>query len=105
MAGDYTHGPEIPDPVKMDETLRMGNLVEPLGFDSIWTTEHYGSAYSMQPNPLQWLAYWAGRPSGSTWARPWWWSRGGTRCAWPTRSPCWTSSSRGATCCWAWAGA
>ena len=33
------------------------------GFDSIWATEHYGSAYSMQPNPLQWLAYWAGRTS------------------------------------------
>jgi alkanesulfonate monooxygenase SsuD/methylene tetrahydromethanopterin reductase-like flavin-dependent oxidoreductase (luciferase family) len=61
MAGDYTRGPDIADPVKMDETLRMGEQVEPLGFDSIWTTEHYGSAYSMQPNPLQWLAYWAGR--------------------------------------------
>ena len=45
----------------MDNTLYMGELVEPLGFDSIWATEHYGSAYSMQPNPLQYLAYWAGR--------------------------------------------
>ena len=47
----------------MDDTLYMGELVEPLGFDSIWATEHYGSAYSMQPNPLQYLAYWAGRTS------------------------------------------
>jgi len=45
----------------MDDTLEQGELVEPLGFDSIWATEHYGSAYSMQPNPLQYLAYWAGR--------------------------------------------
>ena len=37
----------------MEETLHIGGLVEPLGFDSIWSTEHYGSAYSMQPNPLQ----------------------------------------------------
>jgi hypothetical protein len=31
----------------------MGELVEPLGFDSLWATEHDVSAYSMQPNPLQ----------------------------------------------------
>ena len=61
LAGDYTRGPDIPDPVQFDNTLRLGELVEPLGFDSIWATEHYGSAYSMQPNPLQYLAYWAGR--------------------------------------------
>jgi len=28
----------------MDDTLALGELVEPLGFDSIWATEHYGSA-------------------------------------------------------------
>jgi len=28
----------------MDDTLYLGELVEPLGFDSIWATEHYGSA-------------------------------------------------------------
>ena len=37
------------DAENFDETLHMGELVEPLGFDSIWATEHYGSAYSMQP--------------------------------------------------------
>ncbi len=61
----------------MDETLRLGELVEPLGFDSIWATEHYGSAYSMQPNPLQYLAYWAGRTSRvdlgtAVVVAPWW---------------------------------
>jgi len=55
----------------------MGELVEPLGFDSIWATEHYGSAYSMQPNPLQYLAYWAGRTrrvdvGTAVIVAPWW---------------------------------
>ena len=60
LKGDYDRPPAISDAANMDETLAMGELVEPLGFDSIWATEHYGSAYSMQPNPLQYLAYWAG---------------------------------------------
>jgi alkanesulfonate monooxygenase SsuD/methylene tetrahydromethanopterin reductase-like flavin-dependent oxidoreductase (luciferase family) len=61
MTGDYSRPSEVPDPEMMDNALRLGDQIEPLGFDSLWTTEHYGSAYSMQPNPLQWLAYWAGR--------------------------------------------
>jgi alkanesulfonate monooxygenase SsuD/methylene tetrahydromethanopterin reductase-like flavin-dependent oxidoreductase (luciferase family) len=61
LAEDYSRGPDIPDSIQFDATLELGELVEPLGFDSIWATEHYGSAYSMQPNPLQYLAYWAGR--------------------------------------------
>ena len=61
MAEEYSRQPEIPDPVMVDAALRLGDQIEPLGFDSLWTTEHYGSAYSMQPNPMQWLAFWAGR--------------------------------------------
>ena len=77
MAGDYDRPPAIPDAANMDDTLYMGELVEPLGFDSIWATEHYGSAYSMQPNPLQYLAYWAGRTSRvdvgtAVIVAPWW---------------------------------
>ena len=77
MAGDYSHPPEVPDDQHMDNTLELGELVEPLGFDSIWATEHYGSAYSMQPNPLQWLAYWAGRTQRvdvgtAVVVAPWW---------------------------------
>jgi alkanesulfonate monooxygenase SsuD/methylene tetrahydromethanopterin reductase-like flavin-dependent oxidoreductase (luciferase family) len=63
MAGAYDRPPDISDAEQFDATLSLGELVEPLGFDSIWATEHYGSAYSMQPNPLQYLAYWAGRTS------------------------------------------
>jgi alkanesulfonate monooxygenase SsuD/methylene tetrahydromethanopterin reductase-like flavin-dependent oxidoreductase (luciferase family) len=77
MAGDYDRPPDVPDVVNMDHTLRLGELVEPLGFDSIWATEHYGSAYSMQPNPLQYLAYWAGRTrrvdvGTAVIVAPWW---------------------------------
>ncbi len=77
MTEDYDRPPTVPDHVNMDDTLYLGELVEPLGFDSIWATEHYGSAYSMQPNPLQWLAYWAGRTTRvdvgtAVIVAPWW---------------------------------
>src|SRR2546426_9974715 len=77
MRGDYAGPPTVSDAENMDNTLSMGELVEPLGFDSIWATEHYGSAYSMQPNPLQYLAYWAGRTrrvdvGTAVIVAPWW---------------------------------
>ena len=77
IAEDYTRAPNTPDSQNMDDTLYMGELVEPLGFDSIWATEHSGSAYSMQPHPLQYLAYWAGRTSRvdvgtAVIVAPWW---------------------------------
>ena len=77
MAGDYDRPPTVSDAENMDDTLYLGELVEPLGFDSIWATEHYGSAYSMQPNPLQYLAYWAGRTNRvdmgtAVIVAPWW---------------------------------
>ena len=77
MAEDYDRPPDVPDYKNLEDTLYMGNLVEPLGFDSIWATEHYGSAYSMQPNPLQYLAFWAGRTrrvdvGTAVIVAPWW---------------------------------
>jgi alkanesulfonate monooxygenase SsuD/methylene tetrahydromethanopterin reductase-like flavin-dependent oxidoreductase (luciferase family) len=77
LAEDYSRPPAVSDAANMDDTLHLGELVEPLGFDSIWATEHYGSAYSMQPNPLQYLAYWAGRTARvdvgtAVIVAPWW---------------------------------
>ena len=77
MAEDYSRPPDVPDYKNLEDTLYMGELVEPLGFDSIWATEHYGSAYSMQPNPLQYLAFWAGRTrrvdvGTAVVVAPWW---------------------------------
>jgi len=36
-------------------------LVEPLGFDSLWTIEHHFGPYGMAVNPLQLYSYMAGR--------------------------------------------
>ena len=77
IAEDYDRPPKVSDAQNFDNTLHMGELIEPLGFDSIWATEHYGSAYSMQPNPLQYLAYWAGRTTRidvgtAVIVAPWW---------------------------------
>ncbi|MBS1894907.1 MAG: LLM class flavin-dependent oxidoreductase [Actinobacteria bacterium] len=60
-AGDWDKPIEVPDHVVLDETMALGNLAEPLGFDSIWVGEHFGTPYSMWPSATQSLAYWAGR--------------------------------------------
>src|SRR5688572_489743 len=77
LAGDYERLPATPDDVIHRETVRLGEMVEPLGYDAIWCAEHYGSAYSMQGNPLQWLAFWAGRTrrvnvGTAVIVAPWW---------------------------------
>ena len=41
--------------------LRLANLAEPLGFDSIWGVEHHFTDYTMCPNVIQFLTYMAGR--------------------------------------------
>lgn len=60
-AQDWSRPPNIDDASLWDENLALGDLVEPLGFDSLWSTEHFASPYGMIPNALQFLAYWAGR--------------------------------------------
>jgi alkanesulfonate monooxygenase SsuD/methylene tetrahydromethanopterin reductase-like flavin-dependent oxidoreductase (luciferase family) len=76
-ARDWSRPPTIPDYVAVEQTLELGHLVEPLGFDALWASEHFGSPYGMVPNVLQWLTYWAGRTSridvGSiVVVLPWW---------------------------------
>src|SRR3982074_3701536 len=43
------------------EHLAIGDLAEPLGFDSLMALEHHFTGYAMSPAPLQLLAYFAGR--------------------------------------------
>jgi alkanesulfonate monooxygenase SsuD/methylene tetrahydromethanopterin reductase-like flavin-dependent oxidoreductase (luciferase family) len=54
----------LPQPVSdtqiYREQLHLGRLVEPLGFDSLWTVEHHYTPYTMVTNPTQFLAYFAG---------------------------------------------
>ena len=41
--------------------IRLADLAEPLGFDSIWSVEHHFTDYTMVPDVLQFLTYMAGR--------------------------------------------
>jgi alkanesulfonate monooxygenase SsuD/methylene tetrahydromethanopterin reductase-like flavin-dependent oxidoreductase (luciferase family) len=41
--------------------LAMGDLAEPLGFESLWGVEHHFTDYTMCPDVLQYLTYFAGR--------------------------------------------
>ena len=41
--------------------LRLAELAEPLGFESVWGVEHHFTDYTMCPDVLQFLSYMAGR--------------------------------------------
>ena len=41
--------------------LRLADLAEPLGFESIWGVEHHFTDYTMCPDVLQMLTYFAAR--------------------------------------------
>jgi alkanesulfonate monooxygenase SsuD/methylene tetrahydromethanopterin reductase-like flavin-dependent oxidoreductase (luciferase family) len=41
--------------------VRLAEMAEPLGFDSIWCVEHHFDDYTMCPDVLQFLTYMAGR--------------------------------------------
>lgn len=43
------------------EDLALAEMVEPLGFDSIWAVEHHFSPYAMIPDVVQYLTYLCGR--------------------------------------------
>jgi alkanesulfonate monooxygenase SsuD/methylene tetrahydromethanopterin reductase-like flavin-dependent oxidoreductase (luciferase family) len=43
------------------EHLALGDLAEPLGFDSLFALEHHFTGYAMSPAPAQLLSYFAGR--------------------------------------------
>jgi len=54
------------DAAVLAEHLSLGDLAEPLGFDSLFGLEHHFTGYSMSPAPLQLLTYYAGRTSRIT---------------------------------------
>ncbi|MEA2626863.1 MAG: hypothetical protein QOD06_2908, partial [Candidatus Binatota bacterium] len=43
------------------QELRLAEMAEPLGFDSLWSVEHHFDDYTMCPDVLQLLTYFAGR--------------------------------------------
>jgi alkanesulfonate monooxygenase SsuD/methylene tetrahydromethanopterin reductase-like flavin-dependent oxidoreductase (luciferase family) len=44
-----------------EEAMALADMAEPLGFDSLWSLEHHFTGYSMIPNPVQFLTYFAAR--------------------------------------------
>ena len=53
-------GRELTDREVYREEIRLSRLAEPLGFDSVWSTEHHVTGYQMCPDVLQFLSYMAG---------------------------------------------
>lgn len=77
LAGTYDQPPVTPDWQCVEGAFAIADLAEPLGFDGIWAPEHFGTPYGMCPNPLQTLAYFAGRTERVTFGTmvtvaPWW---------------------------------
>ena len=54
-------GGEVTDGEVYRHGMEFVDLVEPLGFDSVWSAEHHFDGYTMCPNIGQFLTYAAGR--------------------------------------------
>lgn len=54
-------GPEISDGQVLQDQMYLADLVEPLGFDTLWAFEQHAAPYIMIPDPNQYLSYFAGR--------------------------------------------
>src|SRR6516162_2779561 len=88
--------PPRPDVAVVSDHLAMGDLAEPLGFDSLFALEHHFTGYAMSPAPLQLLAYFAGRTKRITFGTAVIVLPGTTRSVSPKRSPCSIFSAAGA---------
>ncbi len=54
-------GNALPDAEVYRQELRLAEMAEPCGFDSIWSVEHHFTDYTMCPDVLQFLTYMAGK--------------------------------------------
>lgn len=54
-------GNALPDGEVYRQELRLAEMAEPLGFDSIWSVEHHFTDYTMVPDVLQFLSYMAAK--------------------------------------------
>ena len=61
MKDDYRTPIIKPDFKCYQDELKLADLIEPLGFDRMWTIEHHCSPYGMTVTPTQVLSYMAGR--------------------------------------------
>jgi alkanesulfonate monooxygenase SsuD/methylene tetrahydromethanopterin reductase-like flavin-dependent oxidoreductase (luciferase family) len=58
---DFSRPAATPDSETWRRIIALADLVEPLGFDSLWAPEHHTTPYCQTPNPLLVLAHMAGR--------------------------------------------
>lgn len=56
-------GGTLSDREVWEADLRLADLAEPLGYESIWSVEHHFTNYTMCPDVLQFLTFMAGRTS------------------------------------------
>ena len=49
--------PGLSDAAVFAEHMALGDLAEPLGFDSLFALEHHFTGYAMSPSPTQLLSY------------------------------------------------
>jgi len=61
MNGDLTQPMPRSDFECLQDDFALCDLVEPLGFDKLWTIEHHCSPYGMTVTPTQIFSYMAGR--------------------------------------------
>ena len=54
-------GSALPDAEVYRQELRLAEMAESLGFESIWSVEHHFTDYTMCPDVLQFLSYMAGK--------------------------------------------
>ena len=54
-------GNALSDAEVYSQELRLAEMAEPLGFDSVWSVEHHFTDYTMCPDVLQFLSYMAGK--------------------------------------------
>jgi alkanesulfonate monooxygenase SsuD/methylene tetrahydromethanopterin reductase-like flavin-dependent oxidoreductase (luciferase family) len=59
--GEEVGPPTVEDAQVYREQLALGDLVEPLGFDTLWSFEQHASPYLMIPDPHQYMTYHAAR--------------------------------------------
>ncbi len=62
---------ELSDHQVYQQDLRLGLLAEELGFQSIWGIEHHFTDYTMCPDPVQFLSYFAPPKATSCCSAPW----------------------------------
>jgi len=51
---------DLTDQQVYQNELEVALMAEPMGFDSVWTTEHHFTDYEMIPSPTQFLSFMAG---------------------------------------------